>query len=74
MSMVNLIRCFSQRFAFGLKASFLFILMMISLNGMAQTIDDPADGDGLVPIDGGVSMLLAAAAGLGAYRTARRQK
>jgi hypothetical protein len=39
-----------------------------------QTIDDPADGDGLVPIDGGVSMLLAAAAGLGAYRTARRQK
>jgi len=29
---------------------------------------DPGDGDGSVPIDGGVSLLLAAGAAYGAYR------
>lgn len=33
---------------------------------------DPGDGDGSVPVDGGVSLLLAAGAAFGAYRLARR--
>lgn len=36
-------------------------LFFLSLNAFSQ-IDDPADGDGTVPVDGGISLLLAAGA------------
>lgn len=35
---------------------------------------NPGNGEAEVPIDGGASLLLAAAAGLGAYRLKRQQK
>jgi hypothetical protein len=35
---------------------------------------NPGNGEAAVPIDGGASLLLAAAAGLGAYRLKRQQK
>lgn len=63
-----------NRISFRLKYCLLVLFMMVSFHGMSQTIDDPADGDGLVPVDGGVSLLLAAAAGLGVYRTTRKPK
>ena len=33
---------------------------------------DPGDGDGSVPVDGGLSLLLAAGAAYGAYRLGKR--
>jgi hypothetical protein len=33
---------------------------------------DPGDGDGSVPVDGGLSLLLAAGAAYGAYRLKKR--
>ena len=35
---------------------------------------DPGDGDGSVPIDGGLSLLLGAGAAYGAYRLRRKEK
>ena len=35
--------------------------------------DDPLDGDGTVPVDGGLTLLLAAGAAYGARRLRRRQ-
>jgi hypothetical protein len=37
------------------------LLLILSVNAFSQA-DDPADGDGTVPVDGGVSLLLAAGA------------
>jgi hypothetical protein len=46
----------------------LIVIMLISgINAFAQ-IDDPADGDGTVPVDGGITLLLAAGAAYGARR------
>lgn len=60
---------------FGLKTGIVFICLITCLTVKAQSvIEDPLDGDGLVPLDGGVTILLAAAAGLGAYRIAQRRK
>ena len=42
-------------------------LLIFSLNAFSQA-DDPADGDGTVPVDGGVSLLLAAGAAWGIRR------
>ncbi len=49
------------------------ILLIRSLNAFSQ-IDDPADGDATVPVDGGVSLLLAAGAayGINKMRSGRR--
>jgi hypothetical protein len=45
-------------------------LLIFSLNAFSQA-DDPADGDGTVPVDGGVSLLLAAGAGIAVNRLRR---
>ena len=37
-------------------------MLICSVNAYTQTIDDPADGDGTVPVDGGITLLLAAGA------------
>lgn len=42
------------------------ILLTFSLNGFTQ--DDPADGDAQVPLDGGLSLLLASSAVYGVVR------
>jgi hypothetical protein len=46
-------------------------LLIFSLNAFSQA-DDPADGDGTVPIDGGISLLLGAGAAYG-IRVMRRR-
>jgi hypothetical protein len=46
------------------------ILLICSLNAFSQA-DDPADGDGTVPVDGGLSLLLAAGAAWGVRRLIR---
>jgi hypothetical protein len=48
-------------------------LFFLSLNAFSQA-DDPADGDAQVPVDGGISILLAAGAAWGAGRLCRRIK
>jgi hypothetical protein len=47
------------------------ILLICSLNVFSQA-DDPADGDGTVPVDVGLSLLLAAGAAYGVGRMRRR--
>ncbi len=47
------------------------ILLICSLNAFSQA-DDPADGDGTVPVDGGLTLLLAAGAAYGVGRMRRR--
>lgn len=39
-------------------------LLIFSMNAFSQA-DDPADGDGTVPIDGGISLLIAAGTAYG---------
>ena len=39
-----------------------------------EEIVNPGSGEATIPIDGGASLLLAAAAGLGAYRLRHQQK
>ncbi len=48
------------------------LLLILSMNAFSQ-VDDPADGDGTVPVDGGISLLLAAGTALG-LDAARRSK
>ena len=43
-------------------------MLICSVNAYTQTIDDPADGDGTVPVDGGITLLLAAGAAYGSRR------
>ena len=40
----------------------LITILLLTLSFNAFSMDDPADGDGLVPVDGGLSLLLAAGA------------
>jgi hypothetical protein len=49
------------------------ILLICSLNAFSQA-DDPADGDGTVPVDGGLSLLMGAGAAWGVRRFHRRSK
>jgi hypothetical protein len=44
-----------------MKKILIVIMLIISINAFSQA-DDPADGDGTVPVDGGLSLLLAAGA------------
>lgn len=46
-----------------MKKILIAIMLICSINAFSQA-DDPADGDGTVPVDGGITMLLAAGAGL----------
>ena len=43
-----------------MKKLITILLLTISINAISQ--DDPADGDAQVPVDGGLSLLLAAGA------------
>jgi hypothetical protein len=45
-----------------MKKILLAFMLICSVNAYTQTIDDPADGDGTVPVDGVISFLLAAGA------------
>jgi hypothetical protein len=51
-----------------MKKILLAFMLIFSVNANSQTIEDPADGDGTVPVDGGISLLLAAGAGLAARK------
>jgi hypothetical protein len=51
-----------------MKKILLAFMLICSVNAYTQTIDDPADGDGTVPVDGGITLLLAAGAAYGARR------
>jgi hypothetical protein len=51
-----------------MKKILIAFMLICSVNAYTQTIDDPADGDGTVPVDGGISLLLAAGAGLAARK------
>jgi hypothetical protein len=42
-----------------MKKILMVIMLICSINVFSQA-DDPADGDGTVPVDGGLSLLLAA--------------
>jgi hypothetical protein len=41
-----------------MKKLLTIILILLSINAFSQA-EDPADGDGTVPVDGGLSLLLA---------------
>jgi hypothetical protein len=49
-----------------MKKSIVVLFTMLSLR--ASSMDDPMNGDGIVPVDGGISLLLAAGAGLAARK------
>jgi hypothetical protein len=51
-----------------MKKILLAFMLICSVNAYTQTIDDPADGDGTVPVDGGITLLLAAGAAYGSRR------
>ena len=53
-----------------MKKLITMILLALHLNAFSQ--DDPSDGDGLVPIDGGISLLLAAGAAYAGRRLYRQ--
>ena len=57
-------------FAVNMKKFITILLLTLSLNAFSQ--DDPADGDGTVPVDGGLSLLLAAGAAYAGRRLYRR--
>ena len=44
-----------------MKKIFTAFLLILSMNAFSQA-EDPADGDGTVPVDGGISLLMAAGA------------
>jgi hypothetical protein len=50
-----------------MKKILIAIMLISSINAFSQA-DDPADGDGTVPVDGGITLLLAAGAAYGARR------
>jgi hypothetical protein len=50
-----------------MKKIFIAFMLISSINAFSQA-DDPADGDGTVPVDGGITLLLAAGAAYGARR------
>jgi hypothetical protein len=53
-----------------MKKILLALMLICSLNAFSQA-DDPADGDGTVPVDGGLSLLLAAGAAYAGRRLYR---
>ena len=55
-----------------MKKIMIILTLLISLNAFSQS--DMDDGDGTVPVDGGISLLLAAGAAYGARRVSRRSR
>ena len=53
-----------------MKKLITILLLVINFNAFSQ--DDPADGDGTVPVDGGLSLLLAAGAAYAGRRLYRK--
>ena len=53
-----------------MKKLIAIILLVIHFNAFSQ--DDPSDGDGLVPVDGGITLLLAAGAAYAGRRLCRK--
>jgi hypothetical protein len=47
-----------------MKKIFMAMMLICSVNAFSQA-DDPADGDGTVPVDGGLVMLIAAGTAYG---------
>jgi hypothetical protein len=56
-----------------MKKILLALMLISSINAFSQA-DDPADGDGTVPVDGGLSLLLAAGAAYAGNRLYRQQR
>ena len=56
-----------------MKKILLALMLISSINAFSQA-DDPADGDGTVPVDGGLSLLLAAGAAYGIQSMRKRAK
>ena len=54
-----------------MKKLITIFLLILNLNAFSQ--DDPADGDGTVPIDGGLSLLLAAGAAYAGRKLYRKE-
>jgi hypothetical protein len=54
-----------------MKKILLALMLICSINAFSQA-DDPADGDGTVPVDGGLSLLLAAGAAYGIQSMRKR--
>ena len=54
----------------NMKKLITILLLTLNLNAFSQ--DDPADGDGTVPVDGGLSLLLAAGAAYAGRRLYRQ--
>jgi len=50
-----------------MKKILLALMLISSINAFSQA-DDPADGDGTVPVDGGIALLLVAGATYGINR------
>ena len=50
-----------------MKKILIAIMLICSINAFSQA-DDPADGDGTVPVDGGITLLMAAGTAYGALR------
>jgi hypothetical protein len=65
-----------KRFCLSLviASSFLLFLLAIPLSGHAQLGDDFVDPDAAVPIDGGLSILLAAGIGYGVKKAHEQRK
>ena len=57
-------------FAVNMKKLITILLLIANMNAFSQ--DDPADGDGTVPVDGGLSLLLAAGAAYAGRRLYRQ--
>ena len=55
-----------------MKKFITILLLTLSLNAFSQ--DDPANGDGTVPVDGGISILLLAGAAYGVKRVREYRK
>ena len=58
-----------------MKSILIAFMLIFFVNAYAQTtIDDVGDGDGTVPVDGGLSLLLAAGAAYGIQSMRKRAK
>jgi hypothetical protein len=56
-----------------MKKILLALMLISSINAFSQA-DDPADGDGTVPVDGGITLLLSAGAYYGIRRIRNRSE
>ena len=63
---------FPERKKYKMKKIMIILTLLISLNAFAQS--DMDDGDGTVPVDGGISILLLAGAAYGVKRVREYRK